>query len=41
MTYTSNPGAQVTEPYTTGNVGGGGSHNTMPPYLAINFIIKT
>ena len=41
MTYTSNPGATVTEPYQTGNTGGGGAHNNMPPYLAINFIIKT
>lgn len=26
---------------TTGNVGGGGAHNTLPPYVGMNFIIKT
>jgi microcystin-dependent protein len=26
---------------TTGNTGGGGSHNNMPPYVGLNFIIKT
>jgi len=41
MTYTSNPGSTITEPYQTGDTGGGGAHNNMPPYLAINFIIKT
>lgn len=38
--------ASVSDPWHThnassANTGGGGSHNNMPPYLCINFIIKT
>jgi microcystin-dependent protein len=29
------------EPFTTGSAGGGGAHNNMPPYIVVNYIIKT
>jgi microcystin-dependent protein len=31
----------VTPGQATGSTGGGGAHNNMPPYLAVNYIIKT
>ncbi|HEC12323.1 MAG TPA: hypothetical protein ENI80_03595 [Acidiferrobacteraceae bacterium] len=36
--YATNSGGSGTN---TGSTGGGGAHNNMPPYLAVNIIIKT
>ena len=42
-TYVANPGSppvsQPMSPKALGSYGGGQSHNNMPPYLAVTFII--
>lgn len=39
--YTITNGGSGGTSYTSTNTGGGGAHNNMPPYLTLNYIIKT
>lgn len=42
VTFGEIPGtAAISWNATTGSAGGGGAHNNMPPYLGLNYIIKT